>query len=453
MATLQTDTRFGDDLSLGKVVHVIGCGSTGRSVVEFLLPRGYQLVMHDEGENPKFYAECSKLLGADNVHVGDKAYSSLDTADTIVASPGISVKSDVLRSAQAQGIQIIGDVEIFMRLVTKPVILVTGSNGKSTVCALLGHVLSGNQIHSAVCGNFGLPVLDALSRDYDAYVVEISSFQIETTPNIHSRVAVLLNVSEDHMDRYDSYAEYVDTKLRVFEHAATSVINVSDAYSKQITKIDTKITIADSCDVPAEYQICVDDGMGIIKHKGQTIARESDFRIVGLHNLFNIASVLAVCSEFEIAFEHILAAVQTFNGLEHRTEFVAEKNNVIWINDSKATNVGATVAAIKGITRPVVLILGGQSKGARFGELCQVLAGKVKAVIVFGEDAAIIREDIGHCSTLYMAKDLQDVVMQANEIAKSGDVVLLSPACASFDMFKNYQDRGQQFKQLVRQGI
>lgn len=437
-----------DDLDIGNNIHVLGCGATGISVIKFLTEKGYTVFAHDESDIPKDFSLCKELVPEENLRLGKKCYQDIDSADTLIVSPGFSLKQEFIKKAIDSGVEVIGDIDLFMRLNQKPIILITGSNGKSTVSALLGEVLNRTGNSAVVCGNYGLPVLDALATNADYYIVEISSFQLETTPNIHSTASVVLNISEDHMDRYDSFDEYYQTKLHVYKNTKHKIINLDEKYAKEITceKSDVTISMADRA---CNFCITTSDSESYITHNGIKIAQESDFKLIGKHNIFNIAVVLAIAEILGIEIKHALPVVKDFTGLEHRTEFVADINGVIWINDSKATNVGATIAAISGISSPIILILGGIAKDAKFTELCKYLNNKVKKVIVFGQDKKQIINDIRACVDFEEVDDINEVVKKAAELALRNDVVLFSPSCASFDMFDNYQHRGNVFKELV----
>jgi UDP-N-acetylmuramoylalanine--D-glutamate ligase len=440
-----------DELDIGSNVHVLGCGVTGISVIRFLSDQGYDVIAHDESDIPKYFADCKKIISENNFRLGDKCYEGINSADTLIISPGISLKQNKVQQAIASGVKVIGDIDLFMRINNKPVVLVTGSNGKSTVSALLGEVLNRNGIRSVVCGNYGLPVLDALEDNADCYVIEISSFQLETTPNIHSTAAVVLNISEDHMDRYDSFNEYYHTKLHVYKNSKHKIINANEDYSKEISKENSDITI--SIGREADYRIIHTDLGFCINHNNRNIGCENGFKLIGTHNIFNISVVLALSNLLGVSEKDAVSVISEFPGLEHRTEFVANINDVTWINDSKATNVGATIAAIAGISKPVVLILGGLAKDANFDELCPHMENKVKKVIVFGKDKKRIIQGIENCIEYETANDMADVVKKAKKLSESGDVVLFSPSCASFDMFDNYQHRGEVFKEHVHMEV
>lgn len=449
MKIVNMHTFFSDDLSIGNKIHVLGCGVTGVSVLKFLANKGYEIFIHDEADIPKSISICKEYVSSENMRFGSNCYQGIDEADTIIISPGISVKQEDVARATKSGVQVIGDVDLFMRLNKKPVVLVSGSNGKSTVSALLGEVLNENGINAAVCGNYGVPVLDALEENYECYVIEISSFQLETTPNIHSYASVLLNVSEDHMDRYESFNEYYLTKLNVYKNTEHKIINLDEDYCDDITlskgdvRISTKIKNSELTVTAEKNKISIYSG-------DVYIANEDDFKLIGKHNIFNITVVIAIARLFNIPDKNILSAISKFPGLEHRTEYVANILGVTWINDSKATNVGATIAAITGISAKIILILGGVAKDASFTALCQSFEDKVKQVIVFGKDKKKIINDIKDCISYEIANDIEDVVNRAKAKARVGDVVLFSPACASFDMFDNYQHRGNVFKDIVR---
>jgi UDP-N-acetylmuramoylalanine--D-glutamate ligase len=343
-------------------------------------------------------------------------------------------------------------VEIFARLAAAPIAAITGSNGKSTVTALLGQMVSDAGKQVQVGGNIGTPVLDLLAEPVpDCYVLELSSFQLETTRSLAAQAAVVLNVSPDHLDRYDDLAHYAACKQVVYHNAAVSVVNRDDATVMAMAQGAAQV-LSFGLDVPAENQF------GRIQHNNETwLARGSEpllpvsrLRMVGEHNQANALAALALGEALDLPMDSMLDTVQHFAGLPHRTQWVAELNGVAWYNDSKGTNVGATLSALKGLPGPLVLIAGGQGKGADFTSLRAAVADKVRAVVLVGEDAQQIALALHDAVPVVFANSMEDAVQQAQQLARPGDAVLLSPACASFDMFNGFEHRGEVFFAAVK---
>jgi UDP-N-acetylmuramoylalanine--D-glutamate ligase len=351
-------------------------------------------------------------------------------------------------------VQAIGDIELFAREATAPVIAITGANGKSTVTALTGEMCRRAGLQTAVGGNIGVPALSLLGdREPDVYVLELSSFQLETTHSLNARAATVLNISPDHMDRYGDIGEYAGAKARVFRGNGTMVLNADDSRVMRMRQSGRR-TVSFGLGRPAEAQ---DYGLDEIRgetwlvHGTQPLMAAREVPLAGRHNLANVLAAMALAETAGVVPEDACAAVREFKGLPHRTELVAERNGVRWYDDSKGTNVGATVAALNGMTAPVILIAGGDGKGQDFSELKPACAQHARAVVLIGRDAPLIEAALGNAVTARRAKDMHEAVRFAAGLAQPGDVVLLSPACASFDMFRNYEHRAEVFRAAVRE--
>jgi UDP-N-acetylmuramoylalanine--D-glutamate ligase len=354
---------------------------------------------------------------------------------------------------------VIGDIEVFAQCTQKPVVAITGSNGKSTVTSLLGDMARLAKRRVVVAGNIGLPVLDTINEDGETelYILELSSFQLETTYTLNPVAAVILNITEDHMDRYASFAEYQAAKTRIFHGAQTVIVNRDEQVVSQL--------LDDWPQVPRSYSYsttlaATQVDFAVIQHKAQNWLAKAGtplipvaaLKIKGKHNVSNVLAALALGTAVGLPMPAMLEALQLFSGLPHRTQWVAEQDNVVWFNDSKATNVGATIAAVNGLADyRLILLMGGQGKGQDFSALRQTFVGKVKHVYLFGEDAQRIADALGDAVAHSFVKDLKQAVYEAKAVAVAGDAVLLSPACASFDMFNGYEHRGQVFMQLVQE--
>ncbi len=445
-------------------VLVVGLGDTGASCVRWLQAQGAVVRGTDTREVPPHVA----ILPPESLTLGRYDAADFAWADMIVVSPGVAVATPEIAAATRAGKDIVGDVELFARAIAgdgSQVIAITGSNGKSTVTSLVGHLCAAAGKQTVVAGNIGLPVLDALSRNTlgrpvgagehpAVWVLELSSFQLETTHSLRPAAATVLNLSEDHLDRYDGMAGYAAAKARIYAHATVQVVNRDDAPAAALAKMakmgpDTIFTR--SFGIHADAQ-----GFGLVREQGALWLAEgatalcpvSDLPIAGLHNAANALAALALCRAIDLPYEKLLPALKTFKGLPHRVEKVAEIKGVTWYDDSKGTNVGATEAALKGFTQPVILIAGGDGKGQDFSPLREA-AGHARAVLLIGRDAHLIESALGPRTPVQLCGTLERAVAAARALAQPGDVVLLSPACASWDQFRNYVHRAEVFKAEV----
>jgi len=354
--------------------------------------------------------------------------------------------------ARTRGIEIVGDIELFARAVRAPVIGVTGTNGKSTVTSLVAHMAETAGRRVLAGGNLGTPALDLLDQPLpDLYVLELSSFQLETTASLQLLGAVVLNVSADHLDRYGSIEQYSDAKRRIFAHAATVVLNADDPLVASMRRAGPRTLSFSIRRADAHYGLVVDGSVTYLAHRGERLLDTARLKISGMHNVANALAALALGEAAGLSLADMLRALETFPGLPHRAAWVADAHEVRYVDDSKGTNVGATIAAVEGISRPLVLIAGGQGKGQDFTPLAAALRGRVHTAVLIGKDAETIANALsGVCATL-RAASMPEAVLAAARAARAGDVVLLSPACASLDMFRDYAERGEVFAAAVRQ--
>ena len=421
-----------------KHVAVVGLGQTGLATLAFLQGKCARLQAFDTRNQlsipPQF--ECQ---------LGELDEQKLAEADLILLSPGLSLKLPAIQAAIAAGVEVIGDIELLARLSKKPVIAITGSNGKSTVTELTTLMLQQAGINARMGGNIGVPVLELVDSEAEVLVLELSSFQLETTSSMAPLAATVLNVSEDHLDRYRDFDEYRDAKLTIYRGAQHAVTNRHDS-NTQAPNGTTAISFGlDS----AEQGFGFDPERDMITLNGDDWLRFGDCQLRGIHNVLNIQAAAALALLAGAQNEAVKQAAKGYAGLPHRCALVAEHQGVRWINDSKATNVGATLAALQGFQAQgaVILLAGGDGKGADFSELAAPVK-QLKALITLGKngpDIAALRADS------IQVRSLRQAVEQAAALAKSGDIVLLSPACASLDMFANYQDRGNQFVAAVKE--
>lgn len=434
-----------EQLSLDTPVAIIGAGVTGLSCFHLLNNAAVACDVFDERETlPSAFADY-----ADRVTLGAFTAESFEHYGTILLSPGVDTRRACFAAHEDK---LLTDMELFARLVDKPVVGVTGSNGKSTVVTLLHQATQQAGLNYQLCGNIGLPVLQALQDcddNTDGFVVELSSYHLERSPSLRLAVGVWLNVSPDHLDRYESYAHYIQTKATIFERSATIVANANDAeviaFADNYTQKKTFSVTGGNADYCLQQQQ--------IMYQGQLCFSMQDFPQMGQHYAENVMAVFAAADTLGIDRQAVATACRKFVPLPYRSVVVGKKNGVIFINDSKGTNVGATVAAISGIDTPIILLAGGQGKGQDFSTLATAAKGRVKAFVLLGEDKQLMQRALSTVADCVVVDTLEQAVTTARQLAKSGDVVMLSPACASFDMFDSYLRRGEAFDTLVKEWI
>jgi len=440
---------------------ILGLGKTGLSCARYLGNQGIIVAVMDSRREPPDLATASRQLPDLPLFLGGFDADVIKAAEWLIVSPGVSLREPPIAEAVARGVPVMGDIELFAQAVRAPVAAVTGSNGKSTVTTLLGWMAHLAGVRAAVGGNLGQPALDLLDLDLNKggvalYVLELSSFQLESTRSLAPEVATVLNVSADHMDRYDSLADYAAAKQRILSGARTAVLNLDDPRIRAMAGVATR-DIGFSLGRPGQ-----ESDFGLIEQGGETwISRGNDrllpiseVTVRGRHNLANVLAALAMGQACGLSEAAMLEALRTFPGLPHRTALVANKGGVDWYDDSKGTNPGATVAALKGLVDPAgpgqaVLIAGGEGKGADFTPLAAAVERAARAVVLIGRDAPLIERALADRAEILHARDMTDAVRRAFAAARPGDCVLLSPACASFDMFEDYAHRGRVFAAAV----
>lgn len=431
----------------GKKVVIIGLGMTGLSCVDFFMARGVTPRVMDTRVAP---AGLDKLPEAVERYVGGLNEDWLLTADLIVASPGIALAHPSLSAAADAGVEIIGDIELFCREAQAPIIAITGSNGKSTVTSLVGEMAKAAGLNVGVGGNIGLPALMLLDPERELYVLELSSFQLETTSSLRAVAATILNVTEDHMDRYPlGLQQYRAAKLRVYENARACIVNADDALTMPVRGADDRC-ISFGVDV-GDYHLNRQQGETWLRVKGEKVLNVKEMKISGQHNYSNALAALALADAAGLPRASSLKALTTFTGLAHRFQQVLEHNGVRWINDSKATNVGSTEAALNGLQLDgtLYLLLGGDGKSADFTPLSRYLTGDNVRLYCFGRDGAqlaALRPDVA-----VQTETMEQAMRQIAPQVVPGDMVLLSPACASLDQFKNFEQRGDVFARLAKE--
>ncbi len=430
---------------------IVGLGMTGLSVARYLRDRDVTFAVVDNRENPPGKDTMESEFPEVPTYFGAFKNKVFERATQLVVSPGLSILTPEIQHAHNKGAEIVGDIELFVRSIHQPVVAITGSNGKTTVTMLLSLMAEKAGKRVLTGGNVGIPALQLLDEEEpDLYVLELSSFQLETTYSMNAVASVVLNISEDHLDRYDGLDSYVAAKARIYDQSQMPIVNRDDARVSRLAGINESISFG--LDAPKR-----DNDFGIVKKDGsewfakgeQPLMPIDDMKAPGRHNVCNALAALALGDQAGLSMEGMLEGIRVFKGVKHRCEWIGYINEVNWFNDSKGTNVGATVAALKGMTGKSVLIAGGQGKGSDFSPLIPIVAEKARAVILMGEDSIKIAETLKDFPTVLFVKDMKEAVKVASEQADSGDNILLSPACASFDMFKNFEQRGDVFVAAV----
>lgn len=438
----------------GQHILILGLGNSGLAAARWLAHRGANLRVADTSAAPVNLPRLQQAFPEIAVTLGEFSAADFAWADRIIISPGVPLAHPLIQAAMAQGIMVWGDVELFSQAVPShtKVIAITGSNGKSTVTSMVAAMCSAADKRTVMAGNIGLPVLDALEdhAEADVFVLELSSFQLETTYTLNPVAATVLNISEDHLDRYASLDDYAATKARIFDVGGVQVLNRDDARSMAMARADRSVLTFGLDAAEGDHEFGLRDGY-LCRGKRSLMA-VSELPLVGLHNVANALAALALCQAMGLPETPLLSALRQFKGLPHRVEWVAEINGISFYDDSKGTNVGATAAALTGMANPVVLIVGGEGKGQDFSPLAAAVRQSARAVVQIGRDGQLIADAIAAAGVpILRAEDMTQAVTMAYGQAQPGDAVLLSPACASFDMFKNYAHRAEVFIAAVRQ--
>ncbi len=434
---------------------IVGLGKTGLSCARFLRARGVPLAVTDSRPQPPGLEALRTEMPDVALFLGGFHPDAFEAAGSLVLSPGVSLSEPLVAKARARGVPVVGDIELFARAARAPVAAITGSNGKSTVTSLLGQMARRAGLSVAVGGNLGEPALELLDDRVQLYVLELSSFQLETTVSLAPEVAVVLNLSADHMDRYGSLQAYAEAKARIFRGARCGVVNLDDpAVLAMAAGLSERLGFTLGEPGGQDLGIRERDGGPWLCRGAEPLMAVSELGIQGRHNCANALAALALGMGLGLATAPMLEALRSFPGLAHRTELVGERAGVRWYNDSKGTNVGACIAALEGLCPAgggrIVLIAGGDGKGADFSALRPAVQRTARALVLIGRDAPLIERALEGAAPMWRAATLEQAVSLAGAQARPGDLVLLSPACASFDMFRNYEHRGEVFTQAVR---
>ncbi len=440
-------------LAGGKAV-IVGLGLTGLSVARYLVANGVSFSVVDTRKQPLGLEEFCREFPGVEIHTGGLAEVPLQVADEIVLSPGVPRRDPMIQRLLKQGVPVIGDVELFARTVSAPLIAVTGSNGKSTVTTLLGEMAGMAGIAVRTGGNLGPPALDLLAdAPAELYVLELSSFQLESLNSLAPCAATVLNLSPDHLDHHGDMAGYIAAKQRIFRHATSRVLNLDDPLVRAMEGAGARIGFGLGIPREGDFGLITVAGESWLAWGSRRLMRVSEMALAGAHNVANALAALALGNAAGIPRAAMCEALRHFSGLPHRCQRVAEFDGVAWYNDSKATNVASTVAAIYGLSHggeKLVLIAGGRGKGADFTALTEAVSRRVRAVVLIGEDAGRIARTLSAVAPIVRATSMVAAVAASRRLAHPGDRVLLAPACASFDMFTDYRARGEAFMAAVR---
>ena len=449
----------------------MGLGKTGASCVRYLAKRGDRVSATDTRRAPPGLAELGGLAKSIDLRLGRFDLSLLDGASQVLMSPGVSLEEPIAKEARARGIELLGDIELFARAVRAPVIGITGTNGKSTVTTLVARMAAAAGRRVLAGGNLGEPALDLLEQPVaDLYVLELSSFQLESTSSLVLEAAVVLNVTADHLDRYPSVAAYAQAKQRIFANAATVVLNADDPWvaamqDRRFRNPAARTVTFSITSAATDFSLARSGKQIYLTRRGERLLDTARMKISGLHNAANAlaalalgeavglprASMLEALQSWRLTMAGEVQALQSFPGLSHRSSWVADIGGVRYIDDSKGTNVGATSAAVAGLPGPLLIIAGGEGKGQDFAPLAAVFRGKVRIAFLIGKDAPAIAAALEGVCPVEIVASMQEAVTAAHRAAAPGDTVLLSPACASFDMFRDYGHRGDVFAAAVNQ--
>jgi UDP-N-acetylmuramoylalanine--D-glutamate ligase len=470
-------------------VLIVGLGKTGFSVARFLASQGVKFAICDSREKPPYLADLQETLPDAAVFLGGFNAAAFSAATHLIVSPGVSLEVPEIKQARRCGIPVFGDLDLFVCVAQAPIVAITGSNGKSTVTSLVGAMAEADHKRVRVGGNLGTPVLDLLDEQAELYVVEVSSFQLERSNFFEPTVATVLNISPDHMDRYPDPEAYKEAKRRVFQGNGIMLLNRDDPEVAAMFEPERRCLWFGLLDEQVDYGVATLDGSewlmvvspspskegvpdsansktlpaiayhllhseGHLENAAEArrtpLMKIGEVRLKGRHNIANALSAIALGDSVGLSRPAMVAALRRFAGLDHRMQWVAEIGGVVWINDSKATNVGACIAALAGLDSKAVLIAGGDGKGADFSLLRPVVAEKVRAAVLMGKDASLLEQALRDVVPTARVHNMRQAVKMARSLAQCGDTVLLAPACASLDQYQDYQERGKVFAEAVR---
>ena len=431
---------------------IVGLGKTGLSVAAYLYKQGMPFVMQDTRDDPPQLDIFKQKFPHVEISLGELSIAALIKAKQVIVSPGIDINNKVIQSAIIQGVECCSDIELFANNTQIPIVAITGSNGKSTVTTLVSEManFAGRRAYSG--GNLGPPALDLLNYDdAELFALELSSFQLESTQSLNPQVGAVLNVSADHLDRHGSVESYAYIKAKVYEHANFSIVNRDDKFVADMQTYGTVISFG--LDHPADGEFgLIHDGTQTFLAKGDDcLLATSKLALHGESGIFNSLAALAIGDALGLSVEKMLLTLTNFKGLPHRFALVGESQGVSWFNDSKGTNIGATISSLRGLKDNTILLAGGVFKGGDLSLLRDAVREHAKHVILFGQDANLLKQALHGSIHVHIAGSMRDAVTIARDLSASGDKVLLSPACASFDMYENYIARGEDFESCVEE--
>jgi UDP-N-acetylmuramoylalanine--D-glutamate ligase len=432
---------------------IVGMGRTGLSVARHLQRCGFKIAVTDSRAAPPELAGLQALGASIITRTGGFDARLLEQTDIVVTSPGVPLDDPFFAQARARGLDIVGDIELFAQAVDAPVVGITGTNGKSTVTTLLGRMAERAGVRVRVGGNLGQPALDLLDRGpTDLYVLELSSFQLDTTYSLKLKAAVVLNVSADHLDRYATLRQYAASKARIFAHSETAVINADEPEVVRMPRAGQRVISFSASGGEADYSVATppQSKEPWLTRRGAALMPLTALKISGRHNAANALATLALGDALRLPLAPMLEELREFTGLPHRAQWVADIHGVRYINDSKGTNVGATIAAVDGLPGPLVVIAGGDGKGQDFAPLAAAFRGKVRTAVLLGRDAGLIQTALVGVCDVARVTSMEEAVQAAARVARPGETVLLSPACSSLDMFRDYAQRGNVFASAVQ---
>lgn len=442
----ELETKFKLNTHSAKLI-IVGLGATGFSVAQFLQKTPIKFAVIDSRKKPPFIDTLREQMPDVPVFSGGFNQAALEVATHLVISPGVSLNEIEIRNAVLAGVTIISDIDLFACATDKPIIAITGSNGKSTVTTMLGEMGNSAGFKTAIGGNLGTPALDLLQQNADLYILELSSFQLERTSVLNAKAATVLNVSADHMDRHADLQNYAAQKQKIFNGNGSMILNLDDPLVMAMQD-NQRLTYTFSTKKNADFYL-KKGNENYLMHGDQVLLSVNELKLEGNHNVANALAAFALGYALGLNLNRMSTALKKFKGLSHRMQKVGVIANLIWVNDSKATNIGACIAALQGYEQKVILIAGGDAKGANMAELAPVILVKTKMVILMGKDANLIKESLNNGVPVYLAANMKAAVKIAIQQGEAGDTVLLSPACASLDQYKSYVDRGNKFVEAV----
>jgi len=431
---------------------IVGLGETGLSVAAYLQRQDIPFVMVDTREDPPQLNSFKHRFPQAEVCLGELSNNVFANAKQIIVSPGIDINNEFIQSAVAQGAECCGDIELFFASTQTPIVAITGANGKSTVTSLVAAMARSAGVQAYAGGNLGPPALDLLEvDDAELFVLELSSFQLESTQSLAPQVSVVLNISPDHLDRHGSVDRYARIKSQVYKHANVSVVNRSDEFVSKMKISGMMISFGLDHPEDGHFGLIHDDGCPFLAQGENSLLATSAIALQGESGILNSLAALAIGKALSLPLVGMLNTLKTFKGLPHRFSFVGEAQGISWFNDSKGTNIGASISSLRGLKDNVILLAGGVFKGGDLRLLHDAVAKHAKHVILFGQDAKLFELAFRGAASIHLANSIRDAVAVASELALAGDKVLLSPACASFDMYENYMLRGEDFERCVKE--